>query len=265
MKAQEDATFSTDVKVVNVLTTVRTKKGEIVRDLTKGDFSISENGQPQNIRYFARQSDLPLTIGLMVDTSMSQQRVLDAERGASFHFVDQVLREKDKVFVMQFDMRVLLRQGLTSSRREVEEALAYVDTPTINQLKGQEGGGTLLYDAVETASKEYMKNQSGRKALIVLSDGVDTGSDATLQVAIDSALRVDTMVYSILFSDEGYYGGLPGLSLGAPDGKGILMRLSKETGGGFFEVSKKQSIERIFGLIEDELPGLCLGSASHHL
>src|SRR5208337_600859 len=90
---QEEPTFSTDVKVVNILATVRTKSGQIVNDLTKDDFSLTENGRPEVIKYFSRESDLPLTIGLMVDTSMSQARVLESERSASFQFVDQVLRE----------------------------------------------------------------------------------------------------------------------------------------------------------------------------
>src|SRR5271154_3715208 len=93
LRAQDDATFKAEIKVVNVLTSVRTKKGEIVRDLNKDDFSILEDGRPQTIKYFARQSDLPLTLGLMVDTSMSQRRVLESERTASFTFLDQVLRQ----------------------------------------------------------------------------------------------------------------------------------------------------------------------------
>src|SRR5580692_7434476 len=114
--AQEDPSFSSDVQVVNLLATVRDKKAAIVRDLTKDDFSLIEDGRPQNIRYFARESDLPLTIGLMVDTSMSQVKVLDAERGASFRFLDQVLRENnDHVFIMQFDLTVQTRQALTGS------------------------------------------------------------------------------------------------------------------------------------------------------
>jgi VWFA-related protein len=104
---QEDATFSADVKVVNILATVRSKKGEIIRGLSKDDFLLSEDKRPQTIRYFSQESDLPLTIGLMVDTSMSQRKVLDAERSASFRFLEQVLREKkDQVFIMHFDMAV---------------------------------------------------------------------------------------------------------------------------------------------------------------
>jgi VWFA-related protein len=254
VRAQEEPTFSTDVRVVNVLATVRDRQGRIIRDLAQADFSLSENGRPQAIRYFSRESDLPLTLGLMVDTSVSQQHVIDAERGASMRFLDQVLREnKDHVFLMQFDMTVRTCQGLTSSRRKLQEALAFVDTPSRKELSNQYGGGTLLYDAVVEASKQIMKNQSGRKALIVLSDGVDTGSEATLTDAIEAALRTDTLIYSILFADPGYYGGpLLGRMSGA-GGRKALLRMSTDSGGGFFEVSKKQTIDDVFTILEEEL------------
>src|ERR1700733_11229188 len=198
----QDATFSSDVQVVNLFATVRNKNHEILRDLTKDDFQILENGHPQNIRYFTRESDLPLTIGLMVDTSMSQVKVLDAERGASLRFLDEVLREnKDHVFIMQFDLTVQPRQPLTGSRRDLSQSLAYVDTPTRNQLRSQYGGGTLLFDSIVDASNDIMKKQQGRKALIVLSDGGENGSDASLPDAIEAAQRAETLIYTILFSD----------------------------------------------------------------
>jgi len=248
---EEQPTFSTDIKVVQVLATVTTKKGQIVRDLSKDDFVIAENGHKQSIQYFSRDSDLPLTIGLMVDTSMSQQRVMNAERSASARFFDQVLRpEKDHVFVVQFDMAVMIRQDVTSSLKKLEDALILVDTPTRDDLYHQQGGGTLLYDAVVQASKDIMRRQQGRKALILLTDGVDTGSDATLADAIDAAQLSDTLIYSILFSDATYYGAL---SFEGGHGKNVLMRMSRETGGSFFEVSKKVSIEQIFDAIQDEL------------
>jgi VWFA-related protein len=240
---QEDATFSSDVQVVNLLATVRNKNHEILRDLTKDDFQIVENGRPQTIRYFTRESDLPLTIGLMVDTSMSQLNVLNAERGASLRFLDEVLREnKDHVFIMQFDLAVQTRQPLTGSRKDLSESLAYVDTPTRNQLRSQYGGGTLLFDSIVDASHDIMKKQQGRKALIVLSDGGENGSDATIAEAIEAAQRAETLIYSILFSD-GSYGSNPG----------IMQRLAKETGGGYFEVSKKLSIDQVFALIQEDL------------
>ena len=121
---QPEVTFKANVKVVDLLATVFGKKGEIVRDLSKDDFVLLENGRPQVISYFSRESGLPLTLGLLVDTSVSQHRLIDAERVASFRFLDQVLREdKDQVFVMQFDMGVLVRQGLTPSRKKLEAAL----------------------------------------------------------------------------------------------------------------------------------------------
>jgi VWFA-related protein len=248
---QVGATFSTDVKVVNVLASVRTKRNEIVRDLTKDDFVLLEDGRLQTIRYFSRESELPLTVGLMIDTSMSQQKVLDSERTASFRFLDQVLREtKDKLFVMQFDMAVQLRQPLTSSRRDLEGILPYVDTPTRRELEMQNGGGTLLFDAIVQASNTVLKNQKNRKAMIVLSDGGENGSDASLTDAIEAAQRADTLIYSILFSDSGYPAGLV---TGGLDGRGVLKRLSKETGASFYEVSKKQGIEQIYQAIEEEL------------
>jgi VWFA-related protein len=248
--AQDTPTFSTDVKVVNVLATVRNKSGSLVGNLTQDDFLLSEDGHPQTIRYFARESNLPLTLGLMVDTSGSQRRVLDAERGASMRFLDQVVREnKDQVFIMQFDSSVQIRQPLTSSVAKLDDALAYVDTETIRQLRMQNGGGTLLYDAVARASEEVMSKQKGRKALIVLSDGVDFGSYGSLKDAIDAAQRADTLIYSILYSDPGAYGFLGS----GGDGKHALERLSNESGGSFFEVSKKQTVSQMFDILQEEL------------
>lgn len=245
--AQEstEASFSSDVQVVNVLATVRDKKEMFVRDLTQNDFSLLEDDRPQKIRYFSAETDLPLTIGLMVDTSMSQVHVLDAERGASFRFIDQVLREsKDKVFVMQFDMNVKTMQPLTGLRSDLQESLRMVNTPTKKELQSQYGGGTLLYDAISDASREVMKKQQGRKALIVLSDGGENGSNATLTEAVQEAQRTNTLIYTILFTDGGF---------GSDFGKRVMQRLAKETGGSYFEVSKKLTIDQVFAQIEEDL------------
>jgi VWFA-related protein len=243
--AQEAPTFSVGINVVNVLANVMDKHGAIIRDLQQSDFSILEDGRAQTVRYFARQTDLPLTLGLLVDTSMSQEHVLEPERTASFHFLDQVLREKkDQIFIVQFDVAVLTRQPLTSSYRDLNDALSQVDTPTRRELQNGGERGTLLLDAVVQASNETMAKQHGRKALILLTDGDDNGSDATLQNAIEAAQRADTLIFSILFSDSG---------IGHGPGRSILEHLSHETGGGFFEVSKKQPIDKIFDAIQDEL------------
>jgi len=255
-RASQDVTFSAEVKVVNLLANVHGRNGEIVRGLTREDFLLSEDGRPQTIRYFSSETDLPLTLGLLVDTSMSQRRVIDAERIASFRFVDQVLREAtDHVFVVQFDMAVEIRQPLTASRRYLESALALVDTPSLRQLELQRGGGTLLYEALAVAARDLMRPQTGRKALIVLSDGVDTGSEIPLTTAIEEAQRAGTLVYGVVFSDANAYGTSLGplMGGGAPDGKAVLQRVSRETGGRCFEVSKNLSIEQIFQTIQEEL------------
>ena len=283
LRAQKETTFTADVKVVNVFATVRDKQGKIVQDLTKDDFALLEEGRPQVIKYFSQESNLPLTLGLLVDTSMSQRRVLGQERTASERFLQQVLREdKDQAFVIHFDHDVELLQDLTPSRKKLAAALAQLELPQEQRQRvgwgrpggrvpggqpGRHGGGTSLYDSVLLASDELMKQQSGRKALIMLTDGVDNGSRVPLSSAIESAQRADTLVYSILFADpEAYGGGFGGGGMGRrggrypprrqeehPDGKKILQRLSKETGGGFFEVSKKLTIEKIYDQIEEEL------------
>jgi VWFA-related protein len=246
---QDEAVFTANVKVVNVFATVRQKNGALVADLGKDDFTLTEDRHSQTIRYFSRETDLPLTLGLMVDTSGSQGRVLNAERGASLRFLDQVVRDKtDQVFIMQFDSAVTLRQPLTSKVGALDDALAYVDTETERQVRIQHGGGTLLYDAVAKASNEVMKQRAGRKALIVLSDGVDFGSYVALDDAIEAAQRADTLIYSILYSDPGFYG-----ILGGRDGKRVLQRMSEETGGSCFEVSKKLSVDQVFEILQQEL------------
>ncbi len=294
----EPPKIAVEVKVVNVLATVRDKHGKIVADLGKDDFTLEEDGHPQAITYFLKETDLPLTLGLLVDTSLSQRRVLGQERTASHSFLDDMLRpEKDKAFVIHFDHEVELLQDLTSSRDELEKSLDLLETPEMNQQGGSSrgggsrggggsggggsrqhfgGAGTLLYDAVFLASDEVIKKQQGRKALIILSDGVDHGSKETVTTAIATAQRADTVVYSILFADDqeshnrGSFGG-PGMGRHGggggggggqgrypqqgdrTDGKKILERISKETGGRMFEVSKKESIEQIYKTIAEEL------------
>lgn len=236
------ATFTTGVKVVSVLAAVRDRSGAYVVDLAQDEFTLLENGHPQAIRYFSRESDLPLILGLMVDTSMSQQRVMAAQRGAAFRFLDRVLREStDKVFIMQFDLGVFLAQGLTENRKMLEDALSLVDTPTRAELSVPTSRGTLLFDALVKASNEIMKEQSGRKAMIVLTDGVDVGSRAELPDAIEAALRADTILYPILFT--GFSGGA----------RGVLSKMARETGGSFLEVTRSLNIQQAFDRIQQEL------------
>jgi VWFA-related protein len=299
------ATIAVDVKVVTLPVTVRDKHDKIVRDLTKDDFTLQEDGRPQTIKYFSQDTNLPLTLGLLVDTSRSQSSVLDAERNASRNFLEQMLvQEKDKAFLIHFDRQVELLQDLTSSREKLQKALDLLQTPSdrdrsndpndsSNSPSGSDshhGGGTQLYDAVYLASNELMKKQQGRKAIIVLTDGVDRGSKTYLEGAIEASQRADTVIYSVYFAaprnqDQRHGGGMgrggggwpgggggwPGGGGGYPgggggrgggqrhpeeshvDGKKILERISKETGGRFFEVSKKQTVGEIYDSIVEEL------------
>ena len=213
---QLQSKIAVEANMVTVFATVRDKKSQIVSNLTKDDFAVDEDGRPQAVSYFARENDVPLTVGLLVDTSLSQRRVLDQERSASSSFVDHTLREdkKDQAFLINFDRDVTLLQDLTSSRKKLESALDSLQTPQMEDASAggghRRGGGTLLYDAVYLASNELMKKQQGRKALIVLTDGVDHGSKETLSTAIESAKRANTVVYSILFKDDEGYGSRGG-------------------------------------------------------
>jgi VWFA-related protein len=298
---QPTSTVSVNVKVVNVLATVRDKHGKILPHLKKDDFTLDEDTHPVMIQYFSRETDLPLTLGLLVDTSMSQRSVIDEEKSASKTFLEQVLREKDSGFLLHFDREVELLQDLTSSREKLESALESLQTRSRydhddpsgqnspdsrddSQRGGRRGGGmrrggTQLYDAIYLASDELMKKQQGRKAVVVLSDGVDRGSKETIEGAIEAAQRSDTIVYAVFFKgeepfrDHGGFGyprmGGPGMG-GGPmgghrggggrnpeeqraDGKKILERISRETGGRMFEISKKQPINQIYSNIEEEL------------
>jgi VWFA-related protein len=286
-------------KLVYVNAVVRDKKGKIVSTLNKEDFILDEEGRPQTITNFIRESDLPLTLGLLVDTSLSQRHALDSERDASYTFLDQMLRvDKDKAFLIHFDHEVELLQDLTADRAKLKSALKLLqiadyqrdpDDDGNGQGHGHHHAGTLLYDAVYLASNELMKKQPGRKALFILSDGVDRGSKESLEDAIESAQRADTSVYSILFAGEedqygnGHHGGFrmggPGLGVPGggypgggypgggggggggqhypreehPDGKKVLERISTETGGRLFQISKKLSISDVYAQVQEEL------------
>ena len=250
--AAQEVTFSTSVDLVTLLATVRNRDGSIVDDLNKDDFVLEEDGRPQTIRYFSRESNLPLTLGLLVDTSRSQLHVLKPERKASYAFLDHMLRKDDQAFVASFDIGVHLLQGLTNSRELLSAALHQLRIPALVN--------TLLFDAIHETSDDPMRERKGRKAFILLSDGVDGGSETSLGSAIEYAQRADTLIYSIWFHEK-----LPilvSLVFGpvrkaeAPYlamGKAAMQRLSLETGGRFFEVTKDQSIESIYSQIEEEL------------
>jgi VWFA-related protein len=212
-------TLSVDARLVNLPVVVRDKKGALIQNLTKDDFILQVDGKPQTIRYFDKDTNLPLTLGLLVDTSLSQRDVIDEERTASSTFLDQMLTTpKDKAFIMQFAAETELLQDLTSSRPLLQAALKEIDTPSKSSGSSDDdtpsrrprgGGGTVLYDALFLASDELMSKQTGRKAIIILSDGGDRGSRETLVKSIEAAQRADTIIYAIYFKGESPHQNYP--------------------------------------------------------
>ena len=238
----QEPKFSTDVKVVTLFATVHDRGGTVITNLNKEDFLVEEDGVPKTILYFSRESDLPLTIGILVDTSRSQAWSIDSTRRASYTFLDKVLREgKDRAFVAHFDFRVEVLQDLTDSRTELAAAL--------NKLAIPRRGSTLLYRAVHDCSEGQMRKQPGRKAFIILSDGIDVHSRTSIVTAIEFAQRADTITYSILFNK------LASIidPIGTARGKRAMQRLARETGGESFEVTKNRPIEKIYVSIEEQL------------
>jgi VWFA-related protein len=238
----QQPTFSTGVNVVNVLVTVRDRQGQLVRGLTKDDFTLEEDGRVQIVRYFSPQSGQPLTLGLLVDVSGSQRTVLAEQRRASRQFLDQVLRkEQDHAFLVRFDRQVELLPDLT------------LPDPDMNKPGAQ---GTALYDAIVFGARR-ISGQAGRKALIVLSDGYDTSSAATISSAIETAQRADALVYSIRFLDRGVFAfEVPASQGGSPvprEGRKALERIARETGGTYFDLTAAETLGKIYGRIEDEL------------
>jgi VWFA-related protein len=295
-------TLSVDVNVVTLPVTVRDKHGKIVSNLTKDDFTLEEDSKPQSIRYFSQENNLPLTVGLLVDTSMSERDNIDKERSASRSFLDQMInRPADRAFVIHFDREIELLQDLTSDHAKLEKAVGLIDvqpavenTQTSDQGNGSPrghrgGAGTKLYDAIFLACDEITGKQKGRKAIVVLTDGEDRGSQETLNSAIESAQKAETVVYTIYIGghedhdrgfnngngpmdDPGGYpgrrypgggypgGGYPGggrypqgSQVNRPNGKKILQQIAQQTGGRFFEAKKKDSVDDIYAQIAEEL------------
>ena len=296
--ASETTTITVDARLVIVPAIVRDKRGALLPGLTRDNFALQVDSKPQAIRYFDHDADVPLTVGLLIDTSMSQRNVLDDERSASATFLDKMLTpDRDQAFLIQFAHAVTLLQDVTTSRPKLQQALKQVDAdkpsfqsdPNGNSgsdntgsqggyrghSHGAQGGGTALFDAVFLASDEVIAKQKGRRALILLTDGGDRGSLKNLAESIESAQRADTIVYAIYYKDEhhdygggGPFGGGMGRH-GGPgggggrgggggygqqvDGKKILDRMCGETGGRVFEVSKKETVDKIYAEIGEEL------------
>jgi VWFA-related protein len=231
-----------DVDVVNVLCTVHDKRGALVTDLGKEDFEIREDGRKQDIRYFTRETDLPLTVAMLVDVSGSVRSVLADEREAAGAFFDTVLRPTDRALLLGFSSTLVLWQDFTSSSQRLRNALAQLHAIRFRGLPpvGQPMPGTLLYDAVYQTAKGKLEGVAGRKAMLIVSDGLDNGSQKHLDDAVQAVQATDTIVYGVCY-DQKFFGCA------------FLNSLARPTGGRMFVTARKQTLDEIFQIIGDEL------------
>jgi VWFA-related protein len=255
---EQAPTIKVDVDLVNVLCSVRDKRGALIGNLGRDDFQVSEEGKQQTIKYFTRETELPLTIGLLVDVSASQANLLDIERQAAYAFFSQVLRKKDEAFLMQFGEEAELLQDFTNSAPALKRGLDQLrinsgvsgihpgPVPTASQPRG-----TVLYDAVYLAANEQLSREVGRKVMVLITDGVDQGSRTRLEAAIEAAQRMNAIVYSIYYVDPGAYYSR-GFGFGG-FGDGALKRMSEETGGRVFKVDRKNTLTDIFNQLQEEM------------
>ena len=256
---QSTETLKVRVNVVQLFFNVKDKKGALIPTQKKEDFEILEDGKPQTIKYFTAESNLPLTLGILIDSSGSQMRVLEMEKEVGGSFLSQILRDKDEAFVIDFDVNVDLLQDFTNDVHRLKAALNKAKVNTGGgggSLPGLGGGpiptstprGTLLYDAVYLAAHDQLAHEVGRKAMILLTDGQDQGSQLRVKDAIEAAQKSDSIVYVILIADRGFYGGF-GYS-----GDSEMKKLAGETGGRVIEVGNKlDKLKEAFDQIANEL------------
>ncbi len=256
------ATFKVTANLVDVFFTVKDKDGKLVPDLTRDDCTVSEDNEPQKLKSFTAESSLPLTLGILLDTSGSQYRVLTLEQKAGNQFLAQVLKPKDEAFLLSFDVSVDLLQDITGEVPLLTRGMnkAEINTAGGNGAAGTPGAGggtvptigkvkgTLLYDAVYLAASQVLAEQTGRKALILLTDGEDEGSQTKISEAIAAAEKSNAPVYVILIADRGFYGAL-GYS-----GFSAMKKMTEETGGRVIDVgNNEKKLDAAFEQIEDEL------------
>jgi VWFA-related protein len=248
-------TLKVTTEVVNVYAVVREKNGRMISNLNKDDFLLEEDQKPQVIRYFAREADTPLTMGILVDTSPSQGRVLEVEKTEAEAFLREILRPKDITFVLHFDVEVELLQDFTADLHLLDKAIEEneingggVRTPG-TYPSGDSGGATHLYDAIYLSARELLKNEVGRKVLILLTDGEDQGSKVRLDAALEAAQKADVIIYSVEISDRAFY-FRQGVGY---SGDSVLRKLSDDTGGRVIQAKNERDTSAAFQQIANEL------------
>jgi len=255
---QDAPSIKVDVDVVNVLFNVRDKKSGLVGNLNKDDFKIFEDGKEQTVKYFNRETDLPLTIGLLIDVSASQMNLIEIEKNAAYQFFGQVLRKQDLAFLISFGADAELLQDFTNSPKLLRAGLEGLKVnsdvgglhpgpvPTISQPRG-----TILYDAVCLASADQLKGQVGRKVLVLITDGEDQGSRYTIKQAVEAAQKADALIYGFYYVDRQFYYGHGMVFGGVSDS--ALRQLSEDTGGHVFHIDRKMTLQNAFDELNAEM------------
>ncbi|HTC41366.1 MAG TPA: VWA domain-containing protein [Candidatus Acidoferrales bacterium] len=254
-KAQEPAqapTIKAEVNLVNIFATVRDKNKRIVTDLKQDNFKVFEDNHEETISFFSKEMNLPITLGLLLDTSGSEQYMLGAIQDAGARFLHRVLRKGDEAMIMSFDTDVDLLADFTDDRSILDRAInkARINTPGGGYIAGNPGPvggqdmvGTALYDAIYLACGEKLNGEAGRKAIVVVTDAEDEGSKVRLEEAIEAAQKTDTVIH-VLFVADRHFGG------GRPD---VAHKLAEETGGRMIAVNSDKKFEEAFDQISEEL------------
>jgi Ca-activated chloride channel homolog len=262
----DDDVVRVETDLTNLLFTAVDRNKRFVTTLTKEDVRVLEDGVPQEIQAFQRETDRPLSLAILIDTSSSQERTLPEEKSAAQRFVDAVIRpSKDEVAVLSFTGETTLEQGLTGTVARVRQAIDRVEfvppsgyigggmvvgggrgTPPISGDNQMRAGSTAIWDAVWVTTREVLQETSDktRRAVILLSDGVDTSSRLKMQEAVDSALKTDATVYCIGIGDSFSFDGVD---------EGSLRKLSERTGGRAFFPRSEEDLRVAFAQIQDEL------------
>jgi len=233
----QEATLKVNVDLVNVLFTVTDSKGHLVPGLVKNDFAVEEDGRKQEIYSFSKENELPLTIGMLIDTSASVSRVFVDEKETAIQFLNSILQPNDLTFVIGFERTVTLVQDYTEDKRKLREA---INSLTLGQ-------STAIYDAVYLACKEMFPKEGGRRAIILISDGQDTTSKVGFTESMIAADSSNAVIYSISNRVGGFF-GISGT--GSPE---TLKEYSSETGGTVYFVGGRSDLTRVFDQIAEEL------------
>ena len=244
--APQQGGIRVQVNLVNLFATVRDKKTkQIVSNLEQGDFKITEDGAEQKISFFSRESTLPITLGLLIDTSGSESNTLGAEQEAAVRFLSRVMRKGDLAMVVSFDTDSDLLADLTDDQSRLDRAInrARINAPSSQGPLAQSIPGTVFYDAVYAACHDRLAEEAGRKAIVVLTDAQDEGSRLRVQDAIEAAQRTDTVVHILLVADPRFGGG----------NESVAKKLTDETGGRTIVVRSEKNLEQAFDQISEEL------------